>query len=168
MRPTRILSLLCAAVLAGACATSGQVRDIRLFTERPPKPSGCEFEVYEQREPPHEYEVIGTLNLTGNVFVGEGARKEMLSGTVCQAGADAVILSSPTERKGPTGRVREFEAQFISFAPGALEPAALPDLPPAEPGTGVIIAPRGMEWPEETMGEATRKWEPKKGGQSKQ
>jgi hypothetical protein len=155
---------LCAALFAGACATAGQIRDIRLFAERPPKPSGCEFEVYEQREPPREYEVIGTLNLTGNLFVGERARKEMLSETVCRAGADAVILSSPVERKGPTGHVREFEAQFVSFAPGALEPAELPDLPPAEPGA--IIAPRGMEWPEETMGEATRKWEPNKGEQS--
>ncbi len=164
MRPTRILPLLCAAVFAGACATSGQVRDIRLFAERPPKPAGCEFELYEQSEPPHEYEVIGTLNLTGNLFVGEHGRKEMLRETVCQSGADAVILSSPVERKGPTGRVREFEAQFVSFDAGALEPAALPELPPAEPGA--IIAPRGMEWPEESVGEAKRKWEPRKGEQS--
>jgi hypothetical protein len=156
---------LCAAVFAGACATSGQVRDIRLFTERPSKPAGCEFELYEQSEPPHEYEVIGTLNLTGNLFVGEHGRKEMLRETVCQSGADAVILSSPIERKGPTGTVREFEAQFVSFDAGALKPAALPELPPAEPGAAMIV-PRGMEWPEETVGEAKRKWEPRKGEQS--
>ncbi|WP_224244903.1 hypothetical protein [Hyalangium gracile] len=161
MRPIRVLLLLCAGVSAGGCATSsGQLRDIRLFQERPSKPEGCEFDVYEQREPPREYEVIGTLGLTDNEWMGVGGRKEMLSETVCRAGADAVILSSPAERKTAAGRVREYEAQFVSFSPGATEPAALPDLPPAE--TGAILVPRGMEWPEEAMGEATRKWEPKK------
>jgi hypothetical protein len=160
MRPARVLPLLCSALLAGACATSGQVRDVRLFQSRPPKPAGCEFEVFEQREPPREYEVIGTLGLTANTFVGESARKDMLSETVCQAGADAVILSHPTERKSASGNVRDFEAQFISFTPLGNEPAALPDKPAAEPGA--IIAPRGMEWPEESVGESTRKWEPEK------
>ncbi|HYH98872.1 hypothetical protein, partial [Hyalangium sp.] len=142
---------------------SGQLGDIRLFTERPAKPPDCQFEVYEQREPSQEYEVIGTLSLTGNEWLAASGRKHLLSETVCQAGADAVILSSPVERRLATGRIREFEAQFISFAPGALEPAALPDLPPAE--AGAIIAPRGMEWPEEAVGESTRKWEPKKAAQ---
>ena len=64
------------------------------------------------------------------------------------------------ERKGATGLIYEYEAQFVSFSPGVLEPAALPGLPPAE--AGAIIAPKGMEWPEEAMGESTRKWEPKK------
>jgi hypothetical protein len=164
MYSIRILPLLCAAAFAGACATSGQTRDIRLFAERPPKSPDCEFEVYEQREPPHEYEVIGTLNLTGNQWLGARGRKNLLRETVCQAGADAVILLSPVERKSAAGgTVRDYEAQFISFAPGALEPAPLPERPPAEPGA--IIVPRGMEWPEETLGEATRKWEPKKAAQ---
>jgi len=165
MRSIRILPLLCAAAFSAACATSGQTRDIRLFAERPPKSPDCEFEVYEQREPPHEYEVIGTLNLTGNQWLGERGRKDLLRETVCQAGADAVILLRPVERTGAAGTVRDYEAQFVSFAPGALEPAALPDLPPAEPGA--IVAPRGAEWPEETMGQATRTWEPKKAAQPK-
>ncbi len=160
MRPTRILPLLCAAVFAGACATSGQVRDIRLFAERPPKPADCEFEVYEQREPPQEYEVIGSLSLTGNEWLAASGRKKLLHDTVCQSGADAVILSRPVERKGATGRMYEYEAQFVSFSPGALEPAPLPDKPEAE--AGAIIVPSGMEWPEEAVGESTRKWEPKK------
>jgi hypothetical protein len=160
MRPIRVLSLLCAAALAGGCATSGHVRDIRLFAERPPKPPDCKFEVYEQVEPPREYEVIGTLSLQGNEWLGKSGRKELLSETVCQAGADAVILSHPAERKVANTWVSEYEARFISYAPGATEPAALPDLPPAEPGA--IVAPRGMEWPEEAMGESTRKWELKK------
>jgi hypothetical protein len=163
MRPARVLSLLCVGVFAGACATSGQLHDIRLFQERPPKPEGCEFEVYEQREPAREYEIIGTLNLAGTEWLGAGGRKQVLSETVCKAGADAVILSSPVERKSAAGRVRDYEAQFISFSPGATEPAALPDRPAAEPGA--IIAPRGMEWPEESMGESTRPWEPKKAEQ---
>ncbi len=164
MRPIPILPLVCAAVCAGACATSGQARDIRLFAERPPKSPDCEFEVYEQREPPHEYEVIGTLNLTGNQWLGARGRKKLLSETVCQAGADAVILSRPTERKSATGgTMLDYEARFVSFAPGSLEPAALPELPPAEPGA--IVAPRGMEWPEEAVGEASRKWEPRKEAQ---
>jgi hypothetical protein len=163
MHSIRILPLLCAAAFAAACATSGQTRDIRLFAERPPKSPDCEFEVYEQREPPHEYEVIGTLNLTGNEWLGAKGRKNVLRDTVCQAGADAVILLRPVERKSAAGVVRDYEAQFISFAPGALEPAALPELPPAE--HGAVIAPRGMEWPEESMGQATRKWEPKKAQQ---
>lgn len=162
MRPIRALLLLCVGVSAGACATSGQVRDIRLFQERPPRPEDCKFELYEQSEPPQEYEVIGTLGFTDNSWMGKADRKKLLSETVCQAGADAVILSHPVERKSATttGAVRDYEAQFISFQPGATEPAPLPDLPPAAPGA--IIAPRGMEWPEEAMGESTRKWEPKK------
>ena len=40
MRPTRILSLAVVGLLSGACATSGQLRDVRLFAERPPKPDG--------------------------------------------------------------------------------------------------------------------------------
>jgi len=165
MRPTRILSLVSAAVLSGACATSGQLQDIRLFAERPPKPDDCQFEVYEQREPPQEYEVIGTLNLTGNEWLAASGRKALLSETVCRSGADAVILSRPVERKGATGRIREFDAQFISFSPGVLEPAALPDRPAAE--AGAIVVPSGMEWPEEAVGESTRKWEPQKGEQSR-
>lgn len=160
MRPIRVLTLLCTGVLAGACATSGQVRDIRLFQERPPRPEGCDFEVYEQREPSREYEVIGTLALTGNEWLGEGGRKKMLSETVCRSGADAVILSSPVERKSAAGRVRDYEAQFISFSPGTAEPPPLPVPPPAEPGA--ITVPRGMEWPEEAVGESKRKWEPRK------
>jgi hypothetical protein len=153
--------MLCLGLSAGGCATSGQLHDVRLFQERPSKPEGCKFELYEEREPPREYEVIGTLGLTCNEWLGVSGRKKLLSETACQAGADAVILSHPRERKGPTGHdLREYEAQFISFSPGSTEPAALPDLPPAEPGA--IIAPRGMEWPEESVGESTRKWEPKK------
>ena len=160
MRPTRALSLLCVGMFAGACATSGQLHDVRLFQERPSKPEGCEFEVYEQREPPREYEIIGTLRLTGNEWLGASGRKGLLAETVCKAGADAVILSSPVERKSAAGRVREYEAQFVSFSPGSTEPAPLPDKPAAEPGA--IIAPKGMEWPEESVGESTRQWEPKK------
>ncbi|WP_224362688.1 hypothetical protein [Hyalangium versicolor] len=160
MPAIRPFFLLCAGVFAVACATSGQLRELRLFQERPSKPEGCEFEVYEQREPPQEYEVIGTLGLTDNEWMGAAGRKQMLSETVCRAGADAVILSSPVERKSAAGRLRDYEAQFISFALGATEPAALPGQPPAEPGA--IIVPRGMEWPEESMGESTRKWEPEK------
>jgi hypothetical protein len=156
--------LLCAAVFAGACATSGQLRDMRIFNERPAREADCEFEVFEQKEPPRDYEIIGTLALTGNTFLGEKGRKELLSETACQAGADAVILSHPVERKVATGRVREFEAQFISYTLTSGEPAPLPDLPPAEPGA--IVAPRGMEWPEEAVGEAVRTWEPKKGESS--
>jgi hypothetical protein len=155
-------------MFAGACASSGQLRDVRLFQERPPRPEGCEFELYEQREPPQEYEVIGTLGLTDNSWMGKSDRKKMLSEMVCQAGADGVILSRPVERRSAAtkGAVRDYEAQFISFQPGATEPAPLPDLPPAE--AGAIIVPNGMEWPEEAVGESTRKWEPKKAAQSKQ
>lgn len=160
MRLIRVLFLLCASVFAGACATSGQLHDVRLFQVRPPKPDGCEFEVYEQREPSQEYEVIGTLNLTGNEWLGKSGRKGLLAETACRAGADAVILSNPVERKSAVGRVRDYEAQFISFSPGSTEPPPLPDLPPASPGA--IIAPKGMEWPEESVGESTRTWEPKK------
>ena len=160
MRATRALSLLCVGMFAGACATSGQVHDVRLFAERPPKPDDCEFDVYEQREPPREYEVIGTLNLTGNEWLGKSGRKSLLAETACRAGADAVILSSPAERKSSVGIVRDYEAQFISFTPGVTEPAPLPDKPAAAPGA--IVAPKGMEWPEESVGESTRKWEPKK------
>jgi hypothetical protein len=158
MRPTRVLGLLCAGVFAGACATTGQLHDIRLFQSRPPKPPGCEFDVYEQREPPRDYEVIGTLNLSDNEWMGDSGRKKLLAETVCQAGADGVILSSPVERKSAAGRVREREAQFISFSLGSNEPAALPGRPAAEPGA--IVVPRGMEWPEESVGESTRKVEP--------
>jgi hypothetical protein len=161
MRPIRILSLTAAALLSGACATtSGQLQDVRLFAERPPKPADCDFEVYEQREPPQEYEVIGSLSLTGNEWQGAKGRKELLHDTVCQSGADAVILSRPVERKSAAGRVYEYEAQFVSFSAGVLEPAALPDKPAAE--DGAIVVPSGMEWPEEAVGESTRKWEPKK------
>ena len=161
MRPTRILPVLCMGLFAGACATSAQLHDVRFFQQRPPKPEGCNFELYEEREPPREYEVIGTLGLTGNEWLGTSGRKKLLSDTVCRAGADAVILMHPTERKGPTGHdLREYEAQFIAFSPGSTEPAALPEQPAAAPGA--ITAPRGMEWPEESVGESTRKWEPKK------
>jgi hypothetical protein len=165
MRPTRILSLAAAAVFSGACATSGQLHDVRLFAERPPKPADCQFEVYEQREPPQEYEVIGTLNITGNEWLGSSGRKSLLKETVCQSGADAVILSRPMERKGAAGRIQEYEAQFVSFSAGALEPAALPDRPEAE--AGAIVVPASMDWPEEAVGQSTRKWEPQKGEPSK-
>jgi hypothetical protein len=165
MRPIRTLSLVAAAVLSGACATSGQLQDVRLFAQRPAKPADCQFEIYEQREPPQEYEVIGSLSLTGNEWQGAGGRKALLHDTVCQSGADAVILSRPVERQSAAGRVYEYQAQFVSFAPGALEPAALPDKPPAE--DGAIVVPSGMEWPEEAVGQATRKWEPQKAEPSK-
>lgn len=136
MRPIRALSLLYVGVLAGACATSGQLHDDRLFLERPPKPEGCEFEVYEQREPPRKYEVIGTLHLTDNERLGERGRKGLLAETVCKAGADAVILSRPVERTSAAGRVRDYEAQFISFSLGSSA--------------------------EESVGESSRQWEPEK------
>jgi hypothetical protein len=131
------------------------------FEARPPKPADCDFEVFEEREPPRRYRQIGVLPFTTNAWMSAAARKRALRETVCEAGADAVLLPHPAVRRmsigtGQDEEVREYAARFVIWTDGTAAEAAESPAPgqPHEPG--VLVVPVGPEWPEETEGTSTR------------
>lgn len=163
----RIARTLLMAVLScaglGACVTAsgGTAEPTRhAFEARPPKPSDCEFELYEEREPTRPYRRIGTLPFSANSWMNEARRKEALRETACGAGADAVLLPRPVVRKMNLGNrraeeLREYEASFVIWTDGATPEAASSEpAQPQEPGT--LVVPAGPEWPEEAEGTSTR------------
>ncbi len=157
--------LLCALALS-ACAHSPPEKEPtrHTFVKRPAKAPGCDFEVFEEREPPRPYGVLGVVPVRTNEWVGVRGRKQMLADTACKAGADAVLLPRPTERLLGKERVRDYDATFIAWtdvpAPRA-EDEELPPLPvnhgpPPSPEEGYILVPVGPEWPEDTIGTQER------------
>lgn len=166
--------LLCALVL-GACAHSPPEKAPVHYTfiKRPAKAPGCDFEVFEEREPPRPYGVVGRLPMRTNEWTGARGRKALLAETVCRAGADAVLLPRPSERLVVNERVRDYEAVFIAWtdvpAPRAEdeEPPPLPMNygPPPSPEEGYIIVPVGPDWPGDSIGTQERTLEPIDGTQ---
>jgi hypothetical protein len=157
--------LLCALALS-ACAHSPPEKAAvsSTFVKRPSKAPGCDFEVFEEREPPRPYGVLGKLPMRTNEWTGVRGRKALLADSVCRAGADAVILPRPVERRLVNERVRDYEALFIVWtdvaAPRA-EDEELPPLPvnhgpPPSPEDGYILVPVGPEWPGDTIGTQER------------
>ncbi len=164
----RIARTLLVAVLScaglGACATApgGAPAPTRhAFEAREPKPADCDFEVFEEREPPRPYRELGTLPFSSNGWMNEARRKEALRETACGAGADAVLLPRPVVRKMNLGNsqaeeLREYEARFIIWTDGATPDAAASSEPPLTPPPGALVVPAGPEWPGETEGTSTR------------
>ncbi len=150
------LTTLLACALLGACVT-GAGSQRQAFESRPPKPADCDFEFFEDREPPRPYVVLGTLPFQANQWLGEQGRKEALRGTACGSGADAVLLSAGMERMVGHERIREREARFVAWsdvpAPQAAEaePAPAPQHPP-----GTVVVP-SSPWMEDTEGTAVQK-----------
>jgi hypothetical protein len=157
-RRSHLIALLACALL-GACVT-GAGSQRQAFVSRPPKPPGCDFEFFEDREPPRPYVVLGTLAFNGNQWLGEQGRKEALRETVCQSGADAVLLSAGVERMVGRERIREHEARFVAWSdgPAPQEPQAEPAPAPHPPGTVVVPS---SPWMEDTEGTAVQKPAPR-------
>jgi hypothetical protein len=164
----RIARTLITAVLScaglGACVTSpggDAARTQHAFEAREPRPADCDFEVFEEREPPRPYRVLGTLPFSSNAWMSEAARKEALRGTACGAGADAVLLPRPSVRKMNLGNrqaeeLREYEARFVIWTDGSTPEAAESQQSPQAQEPGALVVPSGPEWPGETEGTSTR------------
>jgi hypothetical protein len=146
--------VLCALALS-ACAHSPPEKraDPGTWLRRPAKAPGCDFELFEEREPPRPYGVLGVVPLRTNEWVGAQGRKQMLADAACKAGADAVLLPRPTERLLVNERVRDYEALLVTYtdvpAP-RMEDEEAPPPPPVEEGT--IVIPVGPDWPGESVG----------------
>jgi hypothetical protein len=157
--------LLCALALSACAHSPPEKEPVRsTFVKRPAKAPGCDFEVFEERQPPRPYGVLGVLPMRTNEWLGPRGRKALLADTVCSAGADAVLLPRPTERLLVKELVRDYEAVFIAWtdvpAPRA-EDEELPPLPvnygpPPSPEEGYILVPVGPEWPGDTIGTQER------------
>ncbi|WP_164012660.1 hypothetical protein [Pyxidicoccus trucidator] len=138
--PVRLRFLLSslAGVGVSACAAAPVVEEpvVSTFVKLPPKPWGCAYELFEDREPSRPYRVLGTLPLRTNEWLGARKRKALLRRTVCEAGADAVLLPRPEERVVGDMNVREYTAIFIAYTdvPARTEPDAAP--PPLPPPSG--------------------------------
>lgn len=149
MNAIRALTAAGACLVLGACASTSAPKKYSAFAVRPSKPEDCDFELFEEREPPRPYTVLGTLPFSANVWLGEKGRKEALQPTACKAGADAVLLPHPTVRRmnlgsGHAEELREYEARFVAWAdvPAPPEPQAETPTPPKpSPGTVVVPAP---------------------------
>lgn len=152
-----LLSVLLA--LAAACASAPPVKaaSSHTFVKRPARAPGCDFEVFEEREPPRPYGVLGKVPLRINEWVGAKGRKALLQDTACQAGADAVLLPRPAERRVMNERVRDYEAVFITWMDVPAPPAEDEAAPPPPPEDGAILVPVGPEWPGDTLGTEVRK-----------
>ena len=143
VRPVRFGVLLPVLTLA-ACASSTGVKApegvapavTSTFEKRPPRPPGCAFDLFEDREPPRPYVVLGALPVQTNEWLGGKRRKALLRKTVCEAGADAVLLQRPEERAMAHVRVREYTALFLAYTdvPARVDPDAPP--PPLPPPSG--------------------------------
>lgn len=154
--PVRPGVLLCVLSL-GACA-SPEVRapEPHAFEKRPPRPQGCDFDLFEDRTPPRPYVVLGTLPVQTNEWLGAKQRKALLGKTVCEAGADAVLLQRPEERAMARVRLREYTALFLAYTdvPAPVDPDAVPPAPPP-PGDGYTI-PVSEELLGDTRGNVVR------------
>ena len=163
VRPAVLLSLL-ASLGVSACASTPAPPaahvppDTGAFVKRPAKPRGCDFEVFEAREPSRPYTVLGTVPLRTNEWLGARGRKKLLGDTACRSGADAVLLPHPSERQVGARYVREYTAVFVAYTdgPAPVEPAPVL-APPVEPSEeGVIRVPVGEEVLGDTEGTMTR------------
>lgn len=161
VRPLVTAVLSCAGLCA--CATASGVAEPtrHAFEARPPKPADCDFEVFEEREPPRPYRLLGTLPFSSNSWMNEKGRKEALRETVCHAGADAVLLPRPVVRKMNLGNrqaeeLREYEARFILWTDGSAPEADASDAAQPTFQPGALVVPAGPEWPGETEGTSTR------------
>lgn len=164
VRPAVLLTVL-AALGVSACASTPPPPspvhappDTHAFVKRPAKPKGCDFAVFEAREPPRPYTVLGTVPLSTNEWLGAKGRKKLLGDTACRSGADAVLLPQPSERQVGQQYVREYTAVFVAYTdvPAPVSPAKA--LPPhgEPPGEDVILVPIGEEVLGDTEGTMTR------------
>jgi hypothetical protein len=165
--PVRLTVLLSALAVVGAmaCASTPQASEPpappaqpHSFVKRPAKPKGCAFDVFEAREPPRPYEVLGTLPVSANMWLGARGRKALLKDTACRAGADAVLLSTPSERTVGNTQVREYEAVFIAYTDVPATPAPEASAPPEvePPAEGAVVVPIGEDLLGDTEGTMTR------------
>jgi hypothetical protein len=155
MRTDLRLLLLLALWVAPACVSGTGARSA--FTPWPSKPPDCPFEVFEEREPPRPYEALGALSFDSNPWLGEKGRKEALRETACRSGADAVLLSRPSERKVGTERVRTYEARFVVYTDVPPPPevqaarAAASQPPPPPPPSDAVVVP-APDWMQDVEG----------------
>ncbi|WP_375768619.1 hypothetical protein NR798_44225 [Archangium gephyra] len=108
--------VLLVGALASACAMPGAKREPSHFKKWSSKPPECDFELFEEDfEPSRPYEVLGSLTFDGNEWLGAEGRKEVLRGTACKAGADAVLLSRPFERGVGKHLIRSYDVRFAVY-----------------------------------------------------
>ncbi|MFE8603188.1 hypothetical protein [Archangium violaceum] len=145
--------VLLVGVFASACATPGETREPSQFKKWPSKPPDCGFDVFEAdaepSEPSRPYEVLGTLALDGNQWMGQEGRKEALRQTACTAGADVVLLSRPFERGFGKQVIRSYDVRFAVYTDvppppevqAEREAAREKPPPPRSPDTILVPAP---------------------------
>jgi hypothetical protein len=154
--------VLLVGVLASACAMPGAKRESSQFKKWPSKPPDCDFDVFEEdvepSVPSRPYEVLGSLALDGNQWMGQEGRKEALRGTACQAGADVVLLSRPFERGFGKQVIRSYDVRFAVYTDVPPPPevqaereAAREKPPPRSPDTVLVPSPA---WEEDVEGTA--------------
>jgi hypothetical protein len=153
MRRSPLLLVLCAAP---ACVTGPAAPSA--FTPWPSKPPDCAFELFEEREPSRPYETLGALAFDSTRWLGEAGRKEALRETACRSGADAVLLSRPSERKVGTERVRTYDARFVVYTdvpppPEVQAARAAAAQPPPPPPSDAVVVP-APDWMQEVEGTA--------------
>lgn len=134
--PVLTLAACASSPSPGEKAPEGEAPAVSTFEQRPPRPPGCAFDVFEDREPPRPYVVLGALPVQTNEWLGGKQRKALLRKTACEAGADAVLLQRPEERAMAHVRVREYTALFLAYTdvPARVDPDAPP--PPLPPPSG--------------------------------
>ncbi|OJT19299.1 hypothetical protein BO221_38125 [Archangium sp. Cb G35] len=162
----RACLVLLVGAFASACATPGATREPAEFKKWPSKPEGCAFDFFEEgvepSEPSRPYEVLGTLTLDGNQWMGQVGRVEALRETACKAGADAVLLSRPFERGFGKQVIRSYDVRFAVYTDvppppevqAEREAAREKPPPPRSPDTVLVPAP---SWTEDVEGTAVIK-----------
>ncbi|MCP3140002.1 hypothetical protein [Pyxidicoccus xibeiensis] len=156
------LSLLLLAVLSlSACAARPRAPEVEQasrqefpFVRLPSKPRDCAFEVFEERQPPRPYTVVGVLPVSVNMWLSPKRRKALLRDTACRSGSDAVLLPKPAERTVGDIQVREYQAVFVAWSDGS---APVVEAPPASaPDEDVVVVPIGEEFLGDTEGTQVR------------
>ncbi|PTL83260.1 hypothetical protein DAT35_14815 [Vitiosangium sp. GDMCC 1.1324] len=151
--------VLATGAALSACATLSAKREPNAFKAWPSRPPDCDFDVFEEDfEPSRPYEVLGTLPFNGNQWIGEKGRKELLRETACKAGAQAVLLSRPYERRMGKENIRTYDVRFVVYTDvppppeiqAAREAAGKPP-PPPRPASGTVVIP-SSEWTEDAEG----------------
>lgn len=158
MRALQKSCLLLAGVLASACAMPGAKREPSQFKKWPSKPPDCDFELFEEDlAPSRPYEVLGSLALDGNQWMGQEGRKEALRDTACKAGADAVLLSRPFERVFGQQVIRSYDVRFAVYTDVPPPPEvqaereAAREKPPPQRSPDTVVIPT-PSWEEDVEG----------------
>ena len=143
----RLLPALPLLLLTACAARSRQ--EAQAQSTRPPRPAGCAFDYFEEPGtqgrpglPSRPFEVLVTLEpeLGG---VHRDARHNMLAGTACQSGADAVLVGRPWERRVGSRTIARYAVRFVAYTDveAPVDPNAPAQEAPPEDEPGVLRVP---------------------------